>query len=328
MIHTDIVYNELAFSFSGRVPEAAQRVQAALTALGVQGILEGLTYLRSSTAVHVLVAGREGRSVLTGDPLGQVSEREFDELFNDRLWASLRPAAVFLNDECVYGTPQQYDAEVPPQSWLVIAGTSLRPEHLVVAMAKDKGARWSFWQSEGCGFARYDGDDRYHSFAFPQEAGVVVALIPRDRHIDVSVFARGQRVELEFSEETQPVTRFPEGSAAAEQLGIVWNDWFELGPETFETLAQSTGNPRAAAELRLGLDLEAGLPLLEQMLRNLGISRRAMEYTQSGNAPATAQAFEPRGTLDRIRIIRDEIERRTGSRPSFFESLRMLRRPF
>lgn len=327
MIHTDFTFNELAMSFTGRVPDAADRVALALAPLGLMGIVESPHFLPRSTAVHVLLAGTEDDTVLAGDAAGHVAELGLREAASEQLVASLRPEAVFLNDECVYGNPQQDGFEVAPQSWLVFAGTSLRPEHLVVAMSKDKGARWSFWQSEGCGFARYDGERRYHRFAFPEEAGVVVALIPKDRDMDASVFARGQRVDFEFSDETQPVVRFPEGSEAAEQLRIVWDDWFDLEPETFETLAQSTGNPRAAAELQRGLDLEAGLLILGQMLRNLGISRKAIDYATSGNVPQSAQLFEPRGTLDRVRIIRDEISGRTGTRPSFFKSLVSLRQP-
>ncbi len=325
MIHTEFDFNELSVAYTGRVLDAAQRVRNVLAPLGLVGIIEGPNFLRDTTSVQVLLAGMEDVSILTGGEHGAVRTVALREAISQRLVASLAASAVFLNDECVSGVPRPGgDDEEPVQSWVVFAGAGLRAEHMVIAAAKDKSARWHYWEADGCGFVRYAGEQRYHRFRFPEESGVVVALIPEFQDIDVAVFARRQRHDFEFSDNIFPLVSLDEGTQAARQQALVWNDWFDLSQETFDQLAESTGVPRAAVELKRGLQKGTGISVLSNLLRNLNISRLALDYALSGDTPQSAQIFSPRGTLDKVRLIRTETARRTGCKPSFLTGLKML----
>ncbi|MFF5794265.1 hypothetical protein ACFY5D_19645 [Paeniglutamicibacter sp. NPDC012692] len=326
MTDDDFDFNELDLAFTGRVPDAVQRVQQALAPLGVVGLIEGPQYLSHSTAVSVVLRGVDGATVVVADALGQLKSLPLRDAITDRLIAGIRPEVAFLNDECVYGTPRPgYDQEEPVQSWAVLAGPGLRAEHLVIASVKDRSARWRYWEENGCGFARYEGERRYHAFNFPADAGTVIALVPAYQDLTATIFARGQRLDMDFSESNVPITTFAEGSPAAEHLETLCAVWSGFTREAFEELGAMTGNARAAAELERTLNNGTGIQGLLELLRNLGIGRSALDYARNGTFPESARTIEPRGTLDRVRIVRAELERRTGTKPSFFGALRQLR---
>ena len=326
MTDEDFDYHDLDLAFTGRVPDAVQRVQQALAPLGVVGLIEGPNYLSHSTSVSAVLIGVEGETVVVADAQGQLNSLPLRDVITERLLAGLGPEAAFLVDECVYGSPRPGgDQEEPPQSWAVFAGPGLRAEHLVIASARDRGARWRYWEESGCGFARYEGERRYHRFGFPADAGTVIELIPAYQDLTATVFARGQRLDLDFSEGMVPVTTFAEGSPAAKHLEALCAIWSGFTPEAFAQLGEMTDNRRAAAELERTLQNGAVLQGLVELLRNLGIGRSALGYAESGSFPESARTIEPRGTLDRVRLVRAEVERRTGTKPSFFSALRQLK---
>jgi len=326
VVHTDFEYSEFALAFVGRVPEAADRVKQALAPLGLIALVEGPQFLSNATTVHVLIAGPDEGSAFAVDITGQVGTIALSQVLDERIIAQLSPAAAFVNDVCIYGAPlPPADTDDTYQTWAIFAGPGLKAEHMVAAASKDKGASWSFWEASGCGFARYTGDRRYYRFSFPDEAGTVIGLIPEFQDIHVVVFARGQRKDFEFSRGLVRLADFPAGSEAAAQLQLLWNDWFDLVDQTFTQLAEATLNPRAAAELQRALEQDAGFSGLLDLLRNLGISRSAVDYAFSGDQPAGARSYKPRGTLDRVRIIREEIAARTGQKPSFGAGLSILK---
>lgn len=326
MTDDDIDYSELDLAFAGRVPDAAQRVQRVLAPLGIMGIIEGPQYLGHGTAVSVILLGTEGESVLVADEEGRLKSLPLPEVVSDSVIAELGSEVAFLNDVCVYGTPRQgYDQEEPLQGWAVFAGPALGAEHVVIASAKDPGATWRYWDEGGCGFARYEGERRYHRFGFPPEAGTVIQLIPNDRDLTATVFARGERLDMDFREGLAPITPCAAGSPAAEHLAGVWAIWTGFTQESFEQLGAITGNARAAAELERTLKNGEVLQGLAELLRNLGVGRGALDYARQGNHPEGARSLAPRGTLDRVRLVRAEVELRTGTKPSFFGTLRQLR---
>lgn len=321
----DFDFNELDLAFTGRVSDAAQRVQRVLAPLGVVGIVESPNRLENSTAVSIILMGTDGESVMVADEFGRLKSLPLREVISDRVVADLGSEVVFLNDECVYGTPRPgYDQEEPLQTWAVFAGTGLRAEHLVIASAKDRSARWRYWEEGGCGFARYEGERRYHQFSFPEDAGSIIQLIPNDQDLTATIFARGERLDMDFSEGMVPVATFAEGSPAAEYLAGAWAIWSGFTRETFEELGAMTGNARAAAELERTLKNGEVVQGLAELVRNLGVGRSALDYARNGTFPDAARGFEPRGTLGRVRMIRAEMERRTGTKPSFFAALRLL----
>ncbi|GAA1408155.1 hypothetical protein AUR04nite_27660 [Glutamicibacter uratoxydans] len=326
MSASDFEYNELSLAFTGRVPDAAQRVQQVFAPLGLVGIVEGPNYQSNSTSVQLILAGPEEGAVFVADAQGTVSSRPFDQAVDAQMLSAINPAVAFFNEECLLGLPlPQADTDYSYQDWAVFAGASLRPEHMVIAAAKDKGARWKFWEADGCGFIRYEGERRYHRFSFPQDAGIIVGLIPEFGDINAAVFSRGQRQDFEFSDTMAPLVSFPAGSPAAQRLQTLWNDWFDLVDETFADFGEATGNPRAAAELQRALQTDVGIPQLRELLRNLGISRTVLDYAVSPDAPQGAREFQPKGTLDKVRIIREEIAQRTGVKLSFSAGLRLLK---
>ncbi len=321
----DFEYNEFTVAFMGRVPDAAQRVREVLAPTGLIGIVEGPHYQQRSTSAQLILAGPEEGTVFVADEQGAVAPRTIAEVIDAQIIAGLRPTVAFMNEECVFGAPLPAgQTEENFQTWAVFAGTGLRPEHMVIATAKDKGATFNYWEADGCGFVRYTGERRYHRFSFPPEAGVVTGLIPAFEDFSLVVFAQGLRLEFEFSDRMVLLESFPTGSEAARWQQVLWDDWFDLTEETFTQLGQATGNPRAAAELQRRLHTDSGIDGLRELLRHLGISRTVMDYAVSGQAPQGARIFEPKGTLDRVRIIRSEIAQRTGQKPSFGAGLRLL----
>lgn len=221
-------------------------------------------------------------------------------------------------------TPGEHE-DVPLQSWAIFAGLGLRAEHLVIATVKDRGAKWRFWEENGCGVARYDGEDRFHQFNFPADSGTVIELIPSDQELSATIFAKGQRLDMDFSEGLVPITLFAEGSPAAERLEELLTTWSGFNTESFEQLSVMTGNARAVAELQRSQLNGAGLQGLLELLRNLDIGSSAVDYARNGNFPDSARSIESRGTLDRVRLVRTEAELCTGTKPSFFGTLRQLR---
>lgn len=326
MTDDDFDYNELDMAFTGRMPDAAQRVQQVLAPLGVVGIIESPNRLEHSTAVSVILVGTDGESLTVADESCRLKSLPLRAVISDRVIADLAAEVVFLNDECVYGTPRPgYDQEEPPQRWAIFAGPLLRAEHVVIASAKDRSATWHYWEENGCGFARYEGESRYQPFSFPDDAGTVIQLIPNDQDLTATIFARGRRLDMDFSEAMVPVTTFADGSPAAEHLAKAWAIWSGFTQEAFDELAVITGHARAAAELERTLKNGEMLQGLAELLRNLGIGRSALAYARNGNHPEEVRGFEPRGTLDRVRLVRAQVERRTGTKPSFFAALRQLR---
>lgn len=326
MTENDLDFSELDLTFTGRVVDAAQRVQRALAPLGIIGLIEGQEYLQNSTTVSAILVGVEGKSVLIADAMGQTKSLPLSEVVNERLFAGLEPQVAYLDYECVYGTPSPGDDEEKPlQSWAIFAGHGLRAEHLVIASFKDRGAKWRFWEENDCAFARYDGEDRFQQFNFPPDSGTVIELIPSDQELSATVFAKEQRLDMDFSAGLVPITRFAEGSPAAERLEGLLNTWSGFNAESFEQLVEMTGNARAIAELQRSQRNGEGIQGLLELLKNLGISSSAVDYARNGTFPAAARIIEPRGTLEKVRLVRAEVERRTGTKPSFFGVLKQFK---
>ena len=322
----DFDFSELALAFTGRVPDAGERVRQALAPLRILGLVEAPQYMDRTTVVSVILSGFEGDTVEIVDAHGNVETRPLRQVVDGGLVAGLRPEVAFLNDECVYGTPVPGgDRQEPAPSWAVFAGPGLRAEHLVIASAKDKSARWRYWEEGGCGLAHYSGERRYHLFAFPAEAGTVLELLPDGQDLDATLFAERRRLDMVFSEGAAPITGFPEGSAAALRLAALCAEWSGFTRETFDELAELTGNPRAAAALERTLRHGTARQALGELLGNVGIGRGALDYALQGNVPDTARSIEPRGTLERVKVVRAEVAARTGTRPSFFAALKRLR---
>lgn len=213
----------------------------------------------------------------------------------------------------------------PLQSWAIFAGQKLRAEHLVIASVTDRSARWKYWEENGCGFAHYAGEERFHSFSFPHDSGTVIELVPSDQELSATIFATGQRVDMDFSAGLVPITGFAEGSPAAKRLEEIMSTWNGFNPESFAQLVEMTGNRRAIAELERAQRNGAGLQGLLDLLGNLGIGSNVVDYARDGNVPDSARSLEPRGTLERVRLVRAEVEARTGSKPSFFGALKQLK---
>lgn len=325
-------YNILVPGFAGRVPDAAQRVKEALAPLGVVGFIERPNCYDSGTALGVFLAGVRGESLLVADGRGQLSSMPLHEVITDRVLEGFGPEAVFLNNECVYGTPRPEEEHEEPllvQGRSVCAGTGLRAEHLIVASVKDDSARWRFWEEGETGFARYEGGLPYPDFGFPPGAGTVIELIPVDGEVGVSISAGGRQMQLDFDFGTIPVTTFAPGTPAAELLETVRMTSAGLTPDVIDQLGEMTGNKRAAVDLerssRESATLEgSSLRPLSDLLRNLGLGYNVLDYAQEGRYPDTARVIEPKGTMERVRVVRAEVKRRTGSQPSFFAALRQL----
>lgn len=326
MSQNDSDFSELDLSFAGRVEDAAQRVQRALAEFGVVGLVEGQEYLQNSTTVSSILVGVEGKSVLSADLMGELKSLPLSEVVNERLFAALGPQSAYLDYECVYGTRSSVeDEEKPLQAWAIFAGQGLRAERLIMASVKDRGAKWRFWEENGCGLARYDGEERFHQFNFPPDSGTVIELIPSEKELSATIFAKGQRHDMDFSAGLVPITNFAAGSPAAERLEELLDTWTGFNPESFEQLVEMTGNARAVAELQRSQQNGAGIQGLLELLGNLGIGSNVVDYALNGNVPDSARSLEPRGTLDQVRLVRAEVQLRTGTKPSFFGVLKRLK---
>lgn len=326
MTDFDLDFSELDLSFAGRVPDISERIQWALAPLGVVGIIESPQFLKHSTAVSVILTGVEGKSVDVGDEAGVLKSLPVKAVVNEQLFAEIAPEIAFLDYDCVYGTPRpEWDQQEELQSWTIISGLGLRADHLVIASVKDRSARWKYWEENGCGFARYEGENRFHQLNFLHDSGTVIELIPSEQELSATIFAKGQRVDMDFSAGLVPITRFAVGSPADERIGTILATWSGFTSDTLEQLVEMTGNRRAAAELQRSQRNGAGLQGLLELLRNLGIGASTLDYALNGNFPDNARSIEPRGMLDRVRLVREENELRTGTKPSFFGALKQFK---
>lgn len=326
MTEDDLDFSELDLSFAGRVPDITERIQRALAPLGVVGIIESPQYLKHSTAVSVILTGVEGKSVDVSDEAGVLKSLPVKAVVNEQLLAEIAPEIAFLDNDCIYGTPRpEWDQQEELQSWTIISGPSLRADHVVIASVKDRSARWKYWEENGCGFARYEGENRFHQLNFPHDSGTVIELIASEQDLSATIYAKGQRLDMDFSAGLVPITRFSEGSPADELVGTILAAWSGFTAETFEQLVEMTGNRRASAELQRSQRNGTGFQSLLELLRNLGIGPSALDYALNGNFPDKARSIEPRGMLDRVRLVRAEIELRTGTKPSFFGALKQFK---
>lgn len=320
MLHTDFELNHLTFTFAGKVPDAVQRVRKVLAPLRLVALVDGALELTGSTQVEVIVAGTREGSAFRADSSGNVVDVQLNSLLEASVLSACAPATVSCNETVIYGNPLP-EHEEAYQDWEIFAGVGLRPEHLVIATVKNKDASWSFWEAEGCGFARYTRSHRYPEVRFPRTKTAVARLQPDCNEISVEVTQDGQSLELEFSDELRPLVAFPSGSEAEKQCQLLWNDWLEIFSEKFEQLGKFTGDQQAAVALEHRLQHDAGIEGINTLLDQLGISRAALDYALSGEEPEDAQKFAPRGLMDRVRMIGTAIAHGIGPRDSLAVAL-------
>lgn len=115
--------------------------------------------------------------------------------------------------------------------------------------------------------------------------------------------------DLGFSTGLVPITSFAQGTPATERL---------------EELLKMTGDTRAVAELQSSQRNGVGNGGLLELLKSLVIGSHVVDYARAGNVPDCARSLEPRGTLDKVRLVCAEVHQRTGTKPSFFGVLKQL----